>query len=91
VETAFYRIVQESLTNVARHAGASRVDVTLRRSGSSAVLLVEDDGSGFDPEAATSASLGLVGMRERVGLLGGRFSIESTPGQGTTVGVEVPL
>ncbi|HUP33373.1 MAG TPA: GAF domain-containing sensor histidine kinase [Gaiellaceae bacterium] len=91
VETAFYRIVQESLTNVARHAGASRVDVLLGRTPGSATLLVEDDGSGFDPEEAPRSSLGLVGMRERVGLLQGRFRIESRPGTGTTIAVEVPL
>ena len=91
VETAFYRIVQESLTNVARHSGATRVDVLLGRTPTSATLLVEDDGSGFDPGQAATSSLGLVGMRERVGLLDGRFRIESRPGQGTTIAVEVPL
>lgn len=91
VETAFYRIVQESLTNVARHSGATRVDVLLGRTPTSATLLVEDDGSGFDPDEAATSSLGLVGMRERVGLLDGRFRIESRPGQGTTIAVEVPL
>lgn len=91
VETAFYRIVQEALTNVARHAGATRVDVVIRRAASSATLVVEDDGSGFDPETASRSSLGLVGMRERVGLLDGRFAVESSPGVGTTIRVEVPL
>jgi len=91
VETAFYRIVQESLTNVARHSGATRVDVLLGRTPTSATLLVEDDGSGFDPGQAATSSLGLVGMRERVGLLQGRFRIESRPGTGTTIAVEVPL
>jgi signal transduction histidine kinase len=91
VETAFYRIVQESLTNVARHAGASRVDVLLGRTPRSATLLVEDDGTGFDPSEASTSSLGLVGMRERVGLLDGRFTIESRPGRGTAISVEVPL
>ena len=91
VETAFYRIVQESLTNVARHSGATRVDVLLARAPASATLVVEDDGQGFDPERATDSTLGLVGMRERAGLLHGRFTIESRPGQGTTVALEVPL
>jgi signal transduction histidine kinase len=91
VETAFYRIVQEALTNVARHAGATRADVVLRRTPSGASLVVEDDGSGFEPGSASSSSLGLVGMRERVGLLDGRFTLVSAPGSGTTIRVEVPL
>lgn len=91
VETALYRIVQESLTNVARHAGATSVDVLLRRGPASASLVVADNGSGFEPGDASTTTLGLVGMKERVGLLGGTFAIESLAGEGTTVTVEVPL
>jgi signal transduction histidine kinase len=91
VETAVYRIVQEALTNVTKHAGARRVSITLVRKEGSAVAVVEDDGRGIDPEAAHEGALGLVGMRERVALVGGRLTIESAPGSGTTVVAEVPV
>ena len=96
VETALYRIVQEALTNVARHAKAHSVSVLLEKRGSSMKLIVEDDGQGFDvPQVMGSGphegNLGLYGMRERASLLGGTFAIESTPGAGTTVFVEIPL
>ena len=91
VETALYRVVQEALTNVARHAQATRVDVVLERRGDQVIVLIEDDGVGFDARAAIqSGRLGLVGIRERVGMLGGTLAIESTVGAGTTVLVEVP-
>jgi two-component system, NarL family, sensor histidine kinase DevS len=90
-ETAFYRIVQEALTNTVKHAGASRVSITFVRKEGSAVVVVEDDGQGFDPEATRPGALGLVGMRERVALVGGRLSVESEPGAGTTIAAEVPL
>ncbi len=89
-ETALYRIVQEALTNVVKHASAQRVSITLVHKGETAVVVVEDDGSGFDPEATRHGALGLVGMRERVGLVGGRFTVESSPGSGTTLVAEVP-
>ncbi|RME77507.1 MAG: HAMP domain-containing protein [Chloroflexi bacterium] len=91
VETALYRIVQEALTNVARHARASRVGVLLERRGDRLVAIVEDDGIGFLPEtvAEKDGRLGLFGMRERAEMLGGTLSIESTPGKGTTIFVEV--
>ncbi|HWH05704.1 MAG TPA: sensor histidine kinase, partial [Gaiellaceae bacterium] len=91
VETALYRIVQESLTNVAKHAEAASVSVLVTRKARSVSLLVEDDGRGFSEEDARTDALGLVGMRERVGLLGGRFAVESSAGRGTTIAVEVPL
>jgi signal transduction histidine kinase len=91
VETALYRIIQEALTNILKHAGASRVSILLTRRDGSAAAIVEDDGSGFDPSATSDDGLGLVGMRERVGLVGGRLRIESTSGSGTTVRAEVPL
>jgi two-component system, NarL family, sensor histidine kinase DevS len=91
VETALYRIVQESLTNIVKHARAGSVSIVLTRKLNSASVVVEDDGVGFEPERARDGGLGLVGMRERVGLLGGRLTIESRPGAGTTFVAEVPL
>ena len=91
VETALYRIVQEALTNIVKHAEASRVRILLTRKDGSAVAVVEDDGLGFDPGAARDEGLGLVGMRERVGLVGGRLRIESSTGAGATLVAEVPL
>lgn len=91
VETAIFRTVQESLTNVALHARASRVDVLVSRHGSSVVAIIEDDGVGFSPTIPDSEEhLGLFGMRERIEMLGGKFSVESAPGKGTTVRAEVP-
>jgi signal transduction histidine kinase len=91
VETAIFRTVQESLTNVALHARASRVDVLVSRHGGSVVAIIEDDGIGFSPTIPDSEEhLGLFGMRERIEMLGGKFSVESAPGKGTTVRAEVP-
>jgi signal transduction histidine kinase len=91
VETALYRIAQEAMTNVVRHAHATRVDVFMKRRDDRVVLMVEDDGVGFEPGREWSgAHIGLVGMRERAEALGGTLTIESAPGQGTTVVVEVP-
>jgi signal transduction histidine kinase len=91
VETALYRIVQESLTNVVKHARASRVSIVLTRRRNSASIVVEDDGIGFEPGRETGDGIGLLGMQERVGLLGGRVALESRPGAGTTFVAEVPL
>ena len=91
VETALYRVVQEALTNVVKHAGAARVSILLSRKDGSVVAVVEDDGSGFDPGATREDALGLAGMRERAALLGGRLQIESAAGAGTTLVAEVPL
>jgi len=90
VETTMYRIVQESLTNTAKHAAASRVSVLVTRKENTAVVVIEDDGGGFDAEQPT-AGLGLSGMRERVALVGGRFRVETGRGKGTTIAVEIPL
>ncbi|MCX7682594.1 MAG: PAS domain S-box protein [Anaerolineae bacterium] len=91
VETALYRIVQEALTNVIRHARATRVDVLLERRNDRVIVIVEDDGVGFDVEAAKlSGRLGLLGMQERAEMLGGWLTIESTAGVGTAVFVEIP-
>jgi signal transduction histidine kinase len=86
-ESTVYRVVQEALTNVAKHAGASQVRVEVARANGTVSVLVEDDGRGFDPGAVTDG-LGLVGMRERVELTGGRLSIRSRPG--TLVRAELP-
>ncbi len=90
-ETTLYRVIQEALTNVIKHAGAERVSILLQRKHSAVVAVVEDDGSGFDPGSTRDDALGLAGMRERVSLAGGRLQVESSPGSGTTVVVEVPV
>ena len=90
METEIYRIVQEALTNVARHAHATRVDVILTVRDNKLIVIVEDDGEGFNPEKAPdSGHLGLFGMRERAEMIGGKLVIESAPGKGTTLIVEV--
>ena len=93
--TILFRGAQESLTNVARHAKASRVDVSIRKFPGAARLEIKDDGSSFRVEHKLRASngkrLGLLGMRERVEMVGGAFSIESAPGHGTTVRADVPF
>ncbi len=90
--TAVFRIVQECLTNVARHAQATRVEVELRRSGDEIRLRVSDNGRGFDPAAPRRPnSFGLVGLRERAYLVSGRIAIDAAPGRGTTVKVTIPL
>jgi len=91
VETALYRIVQEALTNVVKHARARRVSISLTRMQHSVKAVVEDDGQGFDPENTREGGFGVVGMRERLSLLGGRLRVESRPGAGTTIAAEVPL
>lgn len=90
VETTVYRVVQEALTNIARHAGATAVGVVVRRTGGYVSVVVEDNGSGFDPSAATDR-LGLVGMRERVSSVGGELEIESRPGAGTSIIITIPV
>ena len=90
-ETALYRIVQEGLTNVVKHAAAHRVSITLVRKEASAVVVIEDDGQGFDPEAVRAGALGFTGMRERVELVGGRLTVETSPGAGTTLVAEVHM
>jgi len=90
VETALYRIVQEGLTNMAKHADPSRASVLVTPKNGSVLVVLEDNGRGFDP-SATSTGLGLDGMRERVELLEGRMTVESRAGAGTTLVVEVPV
>jgi signal transduction histidine kinase len=91
VETALYRIVQESLTNVVKHARARQVSVLLARKNRAIKAVVEDDGQGFDLAGDRHEGFGLVGMRERLALLGGRLEVESSREAGTTVVAEVPL
>jgi signal transduction histidine kinase len=91
VETTLYRIVQEALTNIVKHAGASRVSILLVRSSGSATVVIEDDGHGFDPAELREDGMGIIGMRERVELHEGRLTVESTPGSGATLAAEVPL
>ena len=91
IETALYRIVQEALTNVIKHADAKTVSVTLTRQADRVAVVIEDDGRGFDPGVQPGEGLGIVGMRERIALVGGRLSVESGAGRGTTIAVEVPL
>ena len=91
VETALYRVVQESLTNIVKHANARSVSISVARRDSAVAAVIEDDGAGFDQRAVREGGVGLLGMRERLALLDGRVEIESRPGAGTTLVAEVPL
>ena len=91
VETALYRIVQESLTNIVKHSRARNISIVLVRKPGAVAAVIEDDGEGFDPASVRDGGFGLLGMRERVGLLDGRLQIESVDGGGTTIVAEVPL
>jgi signal transduction histidine kinase len=96
VETALYRVAQEALTNIARHADASDVEVTVTYQEETVAIEIIDDGKGFDPAVMTAddlsgRGLGLLGMRERIELCEGEITIDSAPGQGTRVRVEVPI
>jgi PAS domain S-box-containing protein len=93
--TVLYRVAQEALTNIARHAQASRAEVKLEQLGGAVCMTITDDGKGFDPERMVQARkgkrLGLLGMRERLEIVGGVFAVTSALGKGTTVRAEVPL
>lgn len=96
IETAIYRIVQEALTNIAKHARARHVTITLIEDGDQAHALIRDDGRGFDVAALqrsspTERGLGLVGMRERAALLNGKVEITAAPGKGASIAVSMPL
>jgi signal transduction histidine kinase len=97
LQTTVYRVVQEALTNVARHAGARSMSVRLVRDEATVELRVQDDGIGFDPMVPVEAAagdrrrLGLQGMRERAALLGGSLEVESQPGAGTTITAHFPV
>lgn len=92
VQREVFRVVQEAVTNVVRHAGASRIGVAIDADGDQIRMTVDDDGAGFDPRerAIRSRRLGLTSMRERAHALGGRLRVDSSPGHGTTVTLEVP-
>lgn len=96
IETVIYRVIQESLTNIFKHAEARNVSVALIRSLNQVLSVVEDDGHGFETRLAFDPAsnrdhLGLIGMRERLTLIGGNLIVESTPGQGTCVVARIPL
>jgi two-component system, NarL family, sensor kinase len=91
VEAALYRICQETLTNVARHAGAERVAIRLVATPERVRLVVEDDGRGFDASRVPEGRHGIVGMRERAEMLGGTLEVRSGPGAGTRIEATVPL
>ena len=93
--TVFYRVAQEALTNVATHARATRVEVSIQKLSNSIRMTINDNGKAFEVGRVLSAKrhkrLGLLGMRERVEMVGGTFSITSTPGQGTSIRAEIPF
>jgi len=92
-ETTLYRVVQEALNNVLKHAQASRVDVVMEAGSDAVVLIVEDDGVGFEPAATNTkrTGIGMIGMRERSALIGATLQVESAPGKGTTIYLRYPL
>jgi signal transduction histidine kinase len=89
-----YRVAQEALTNVARHAHASQAHVDIQKVNGAVVMKITDDGKGFHADMKFKANaakrLGLLGMRERMEMVGGKFTITSAPGKGTVVAVEIP-
>jgi signal transduction histidine kinase len=90
--TVFFRIYQETLTNIIRHANATQVDVRLAEEAGALVLTVRDNGRGIsEEEIANTRSIGLVGMRERAMLIGGEITLQGAPGKGTTMTLRVPL
>ncbi len=93
-KTVFFRVAQEALTNVARHAHSSRVEVSLRKLPDCVCMKIQDDGKSFNVDRALHANggkrLGLLGMRERLEMVGGRFDVESAPGKGTTILARIP-
>ena len=91
VATVVYRVVQEALTNVVRHAGASTASVAVAVASGRLRAVVEDDGTGFDPDRPADEHLGLQGMKERAELIGGTLRVLSEPGSRTTVVLDVPL
>jgi signal transduction histidine kinase len=91
IETTLYRVVQEALTNIAKHAGAEHVSIVITNRDHSVAATIDDDGQGFEPGAVRADALGLLGMRERLGLVGGSLAVESGGGSGTTIAAQVPL
>ncbi|WP_175648462.1 GAF domain-containing sensor histidine kinase [Protofrankia sp. BMG5.30] len=91
IETTTYRVVQEAVTNVARHSRASKCSVVIGRTQRCLRVVIEDDGIGFRTDALSGGGLGLLGMKERAALVGGTLRVTSAPGQGTAISLEVPL
>jgi signal transduction histidine kinase len=91
IETTLYRVVQEALTNVVKHAGAEHVSIIVARRDGHVVATIDDDGRGFDDQDVRDDALGLLGMRERLTLVGGSLTVESTPGSGTTISAQAPV
>ncbi|EQD66102.1 ATP-binding region, ATPase-like domain protein, partial [mine drainage metagenome] len=96
VEITGYRVIQEALNNIARHAGALRIEITLAIDSDGLKIRIQDDGRGFDLDAMrrrvqAGSNLGLLGMEERVQLAGGQFSLQSEPGKGTTIEIQFAL
>ena len=93
--TALFRVAQEALTNVARHAQASQVEVSIEKRGTALCLRIADDGKGLPLDSARNVKkkkrLGLLGMKERLEMVGGSFTIESVPGQGTAITALIPV
>jgi len=93
--TVLFRVAQEALTNVDRHAQASRVEVSIQKLPTHISMKIKDNGKAFNVDSALHAKggkrLGLLGMRERVDMVNGSFEVESTPGKGTTIAVQIPL
>jgi signal transduction histidine kinase len=92
VEAAFYRVVQEALHNVAKHAGATTVNIAMRREGDMVYLSIDDDGVGISAKPSTSRqTFGMAGMRERIGNIGGKVKVSSARGKGTRIEVNAPV
>ena len=96
IEATLYRVIQEGLTNVAKHSGAKSARVEIKKTESTLELIISDDGKGFDQprdgeSGLWSSGLGIINMKERVSGLGGKFSLESETGEGTTIRIEVPF
>jgi len=95
IETAFYRIVQEALNNISKHAGANRVEIFFEHKDSTICASITDNGRGFDLDRVyhpefPGRGFGIIGMQERVSLLGGKIDIQSSPGRGTRIHIKVP-
>jgi len=91
IETVLYRVVQEALTNVVKHAGAEHVSIVVRSREGIVAATIDDDGRGFAHEDVREDALGLLGMRERLALVGGTLEVESSPESGTTIAAQVPI
>jgi len=91
IETTLYRVVQEALTNIVKHSGAEHVSIVVSSTDSSIAVTIDDDGAGFDPQDVRPDALGLVGMRERLALVGGTLTLESSVDGGTTVAARAPI